>query len=547
MTGCNTGIIAAGGERFRERVCDPLQQDWIIVMSIYIVSHFDRRAEYQRRSASDVLAVLAVLLLSAAAAAPVEAPVSPTPAVLIVAGGPLKRLNQVAIESNARYVMGLFPTNAITDVLFADGKKDSEDVLYEAPAAKLEPGEAALNLLMSPQWRTPMERHYRATRLSRLDGPASRDALGGAFDQLSKTTHRPIVLYFAGHGSQGRHGNVSENAYNLWHDTITPPELAPLIARLPTDTPITLVMAQCFAGAFGDEIFQNGRPTDPVAPQDIAGFFGTTADRVAAGCTPDVHEADYQDFTSYFMAALSGRDRLGKPVSGADYNHDGQVGMDEAFCYALVNDPTIDVPVCTSDVFLRARVTSQDSEVFHTPAADVREWATAAQNAAIDALSHEAAPMHSGPLTDFHTLYEQFLTGAKDPERSPALQSAFQRAGSHFEKLRSNLRESILKQWPELADRNPPAAARTAAMHELAGDRHAADLVDADAALERDAAQWEDADAAAARRLRLLRLVKTVVLTHRVLNGKSAVARQYLERLLRAERRPLFTSSVAPA
>ncbi|HET6384311.1 MAG TPA: hypothetical protein VFJ58_13035, partial [Armatimonadota bacterium] len=104
MTGCNTGIIAAGGERFRERVCDPLQQDWIIVMSIYIVSHFDRRAEYQRRSASDVLAVLAVLLLSAAAAAPVEAPVSPTPAVLIVAGGPLKRLNQVAIESNARYV-----------------------------------------------------------------------------------------------------------------------------------------------------------------------------------------------------------------------------------------------------------------------------------------------------------------------------------------------------------------------------------------------------------------------------------------------------------
>ena len=40
-------------------------------------------------------------------------------------------------------------------------------------------------------------------------------------------------------------------------------------------------------------------------------------------------------------------------MSGADYNHDGRVGMDEAFAYSLIHDTSIDVPVCTSDIYLR--------------------------------------------------------------------------------------------------------------------------------------------------------------------------------------------------
>src|SRR5581483_7127147 len=99
------------------------------------------------------------------------------------------------------------------------------------------------------------------------------------------------------------------------------------------------------------------------------------------------NEAEYRDFTSYFFAALTGQDRVGRPVTGADYNHDGRVGMDEAYCYALANDDSIDVPVCTSDVFLRRFVPPTDAQVFQARFSQAQAWAPPAQRAALDALS----------------------------------------------------------------------------------------------------------------------------------------------------------------
>ena len=130
-------------------------------------------------------------------------------------------------------------------------------------------------------------------------------------------------------------------------------ELAAHIATLPPEVPVTLVMVQCFAGAFGNLVFTGGDPKAAAVEREIAGFFAATREREAAGCTPEVNEAEYHDFTSYFFAALTGRDRVGRAVTGADYNQDGKVGMDEAYTYSLIHDVSIDVPVCTSDVYLR--------------------------------------------------------------------------------------------------------------------------------------------------------------------------------------------------
>jgi len=60
--------------------------------------------------------------------------------------------------------------------------------------------------------------------------------------------------------------------------------------------------------------------------------------------------------------------------------------MDEAFAYALIHQETSDVPVSTSDVFLRRFVRQPDSETMKTPYATVRTWASPAQRAALDAL-----------------------------------------------------------------------------------------------------------------------------------------------------------------
>ena len=67
------------------------------------------------------------------------------------------------------------------------------------------------------------------------------------------------------------------------------------------------------------------------------------------------------------------------------------VGMNEAFAYALIHQATSDVPVSTSDVYLRRFVTKTDSEIMVTPYANILSWAGPAERAALKELSDALA------------------------------------------------------------------------------------------------------------------------------------------------------------
>jgi hypothetical protein len=71
----------------------------------------------------------------------------------------------------------------------------------------------------------------------------------------------------------------------------------------------------------------------------------------AAGCRPDI-EHD-QEFSSYFWGAIAGRSRVGTPIEGCDIDGNGVISFSEAYAYAFWAGETIDIPVTTSDVFLR--------------------------------------------------------------------------------------------------------------------------------------------------------------------------------------------------
>ena len=293
-------------------------------------------------------------------------PTSPLRA-LLVGGGPDKSHNQFAIESNVRYVRRLLPPRTPTRVLFANGDLHSVNVQY-------------LDADGRPR--------YRASQLSAVDGPTRLAGFRATLQAFGAQGNAPLLLYFTGHGSPDEAGGYDNNAYDMWDDdALTVRRLSKALDALPADTPVTLVMVQCFSGAFGALLFQNGDPQGAWANRSLCGFFASVPSREAAGCTAEVNEADYHDFTSYFFAALSGRDRLGRPVGGADYNGDGVVGMDEAFAYTLLHDVSIDTPVCTSDVFLRRYVTTPDTVIFQAPYAQFRAWATPAQRAVLDGLS----------------------------------------------------------------------------------------------------------------------------------------------------------------
>jgi hypothetical protein len=288
---------------------------------------------------------------------------------LIVAGGPSPDMNQVAIEGNARYLDRILDRRTPRRVLFADGKRDTETVAFQTPGGR--------------------RVRYRATQVPRLDGPNTGAGVAGVWSSfVAPRPADPLLLYFTGHGIRNPRGDLDDNLYETWGGGgITVQQLARRIETLPVETPVVLVMVQCFSGAFANVIFEQGRPENEATPRDIAGFFAATADRPATGCTPEINEADYRDFTSYFFAALTGVSRTGARVTGADYDGNGWVGMDEAFAWALVEQETEDVPVSTSDAFLRKYVDKPDEETMNVRYSAILSWATPAQRAALEGMS----------------------------------------------------------------------------------------------------------------------------------------------------------------
>ena len=303
----------------------------------------------QRRRGGIILALgLCALPLGVSAKAPVR--LEPL-RVLVVGGGPDLQNNQVAIESNVRYVGKLLPRGTERITLFADGNPQSATVLYEEDIHALPTGERLLKTLVRERdSRDDNPLHYRKPNLNaKLDGASKNTEITKAFDRISdasKAKQKPVFLYFTGHGSPNA-PTFENNHMDLWgeKERLTVRDLAQHLTKLPPEIPVTLVMVQCYSGAFSNLIFENGDPKGETISRDFAGFFAAIKERTAAGCTSELNEAEYHDFTSYFFAALTGKDRVGRTVTGTDYNGDGRVGMDEAYCYTLANDKSIDVPV----------------------------------------------------------------------------------------------------------------------------------------------------------------------------------------------------------
>lgn len=378
---------------------------------------------------------LLAMLSATAAAEPMRA--------LLVGGGPDPDSNVAQIESHVRFVAGLLPAGARRRLLFADGKIDTPSVAAADPRPEAA-ARGALSLLL-PNSGLGMPSIMRPLQLeARPDGPSTHEGLRRAFAELLPKSSAPFLLYFAGHGS--RDDASGQVAYSLWdNEDLTAPELAAEIARLPAKTVVTVVMAQCYSGAFADLLFRNADAKGEPVPQTVAGFFSARKDRTASGCGVGTGAEDYQDFSSYFFGALSGHDRFGKPVGGADCDGDGRVTLHEAFCYALGHDESFDTPVCTSDEFLERFADVSDQDIFSTSYPDMCHAATAAQRAALDLLSAKL-----GAQGDDRALAVYDRLTFNDPIGRDSQLTADRQSSDRLRRIRGQELAALFKKWPAL-------------------------------------------------------------------------------------------------
>ena len=264
---------------------------------------------------------------------------------LVMAGGGNRNMNEIALEKNVLYFqrtlkqLGFDPATA--NILFANGTDGRATVRYLDAKGR---------------------QRFKVPNIPDLDGASTLGNFNRWIGQLKDQRPRnPLFFYFTGHG-------LPNQAFLWRNQTLTVKKLARQLDRLPPTMPVVTMMAQCFAGSFANFIYEDGNPEQPVALQTRCGFFATIATRTSVGCTPEVNEADYKDYSSSFFAGMSGYSRTGMKVASADYNQDGTISFAEAHAFAKVDEQTTDLPISTAEVWLQKQLSKrQQAQVLVQP------------------------------------------------------------------------------------------------------------------------------------------------------------------------------------
>lgn len=297
---------------------------------------------------------------------------SQTPHFLVFAGGGAPSYNEIALEKNVLYfqrtlqTLGLDP--AAAHIFFANGNN----------------GEATIRYLDQQR-----QEQFKVPEIPHLQGAATLSNLQSWVRETATTEgDRPLFFYFTGHGSRNRQ-DVNNNTLILWEEQhLSVQDFATLVNEFPQDTPVVTMMAQCYSGSFANFIYEGGDPTQPIALQPRCGFFATVETRPSVGCTPEVNEADYEDYSSSFFAGLSGRDRTGAAVDSADYNQDGRISYAEAHAFAKVDEEASDWPVSTAEVWLQDQISdSAQRQILTQPIREILATARPEQRYVVEALA----------------------------------------------------------------------------------------------------------------------------------------------------------------
>lgn len=379
---------------------------------------------------------------------------------LMIGGGHSRDSNQASLENNVLFYQQLLKEQKVPaaqqSVYFAAGPAGGKDV-----QAKDVDALPKANRLMAEFFGTERDLglHYRASAVPNVRGATTRENIQKWFAEVGQTL-KPgdrLILYVTAHGERSEdRQNPYETSIMLWNDEkLSVSEFVALLDTLPEGVSVVAVMVQCYTGGFARMIFDKADPENGLAKQNRCGFFATVHDRVAAGCTPDVDETTYVEYSTYFWEAVAGHTRSGKPITPPDYDGDGTVSFAEAHAYTMLIADTIDSPLTTSSEFLSVEGHFQDSEhpdllPKDAPYDTIHELATSAERAVLDGLSKQLDLTGDGRLA---TAQRESRASRRGRFRGPG-QSPRRRVA----RLRDTIADSLKERWPELANVLNPGA-----------------------------------------------------------------------------------------
>ena len=377
---------------------------------------------------------------------------------LTIGGGYNPSGNQVSLEKNVlmfqQFLMERYPNGVPHDVFFADGDAPGRDLQFADPTYHIPKVNQLLARLAREE--NDLGYQYRSHQVPGVQGPSARDTIDRWFQEVGSKLPAGdrLFIYFTGHG--GKTSDPNNTVIHLWNQQrMSVQEFSKLLDRVPTEIPIVMVMVQCYSGGFANTIFQEGLIGKGATSANRCGFFATVQDRVAAGCTPDIVEENYKEYSSYFWAAIRGRTRGGEPIAMPDIDLDGRVSFAEAHAYSLITSDTIDISIKTSDALLRSvsRNSGKAAEELLTAGASYQQLIAVASpidRAVLDGLSKQLSLGGSDRAKEARRLGDQVQ---KDIRK---LDEKKRKNGGSYDVTRRTILAACQVRWPELSNRWDP-------------------------------------------------------------------------------------------
>lgn len=261
-------------------------------------------------------------------------------AVLINGGGE-RRGNYYSHLVHLRALLGVLERAGVPAANVSVFASDGEDPAPDLAIRELRPeGESWLldGTRLAATIGEPLE--YVNTELpGRTIRPATRAELERWFAGEGRLlgSGDTLLFYVTDHGTRGKEG-PRDNRISLWgkEESLSVDDLDRLLSQLDPGVRVVALMSQCFSGGFG--LLAAGEE-GALPERDLCGFYSSTPDRPAYGCYAEVRDDDDIGHSIRFIEALA---------AGRSF--------EQSHRHALVADHTPDVPLRSSDFFLRERL-----------------------------------------------------------------------------------------------------------------------------------------------------------------------------------------------